>query len=107
MPHINENGYGFHISDTKWFAEMRSQMRHAFDGVSPALVSLFWDNQITHQRICKHVFQNGDDGPVCVKCCFSKWHDEHRPLSHFQEQLVEDAYAYDESTNPSNGWRFR
>ena len=69
---INERGYVSTITDGTWFAELRSSMRHAF-GCHPALASMFLQAKIDKKAGCKHLYQNGEDGPCCIKCSDHRW----------------------------------
>jgi len=74
MPTINENGYHHYITDQQWFDDLRGSMRFAF-GCDPALATLFMENKETKKAMCKHLYQNGEDGTECVKCNKLKWHE--------------------------------
>ena len=72
--HINDYGERMvSISDTKWFAEERSHMKMAFAPVIPALTTMFWFNRDIKCNMCQHLYENGEDGPCCVKCGDMRW----------------------------------
>lgn len=72
---VNENGWHHTMSDSEWFADMRSHMEFAFAPVKPALATMFWWNKHIARALCKHLYQNGEDGPECVRCGHNKFHE--------------------------------
>lgn len=79
-----------------------------------ALLSVYHANMEVKRATCNHLWQCSEDGYTCVRCKavrepFCDYPPDMEPSDEelaWLEALEEPQGHYDESTNPSNGWRY-